>query len=169
VLSVRPALTADQLEAVLKLSAEDLGTPGYDTDYGWGSVNALSAVQLALSTPSGAPSAPGEVTNLRVTNYNKTFALLTLSYVPGCTATSHDIYFGPLNQVSTYGWSGAICGIGISGAYSQFRPGTDSYFFVIVGNTSAVEGSYGTKKTGAQRPAADDFYCGRTQLSSACP
>jgi len=62
VLSVRPDFTPDEVEAVLQQSAVDLGVGGYDTDYGWGFVNAANAVTRATvsvedSTP---PLPPGE-------------------------------------------------------------------------------------------------------------
>ena len=47
-LSVRPDLTADQVEVVLQQSSVDLGSAGYDTDYGWGFVNAANAVGSAV-------------------------------------------------------------------------------------------------------------------------
>jgi subtilisin family serine protease len=166
VLSVQPNLTADQLEGVLKLSAVDLGAPGYDTGYGWGFVNAFNAVQSALSGP---PNGPGEATDLRVTSFNAVTGRLGLSYVPACGADSHDIYYGPLSQIATYGYSGSSCGIGNTGQYADFNPGPGSYFFVLVGNAGAVNGSYGTKSTGAQRPAADASYCGQTRIASSCP
>ncbi len=50
-LSVNPALTACQVEEVLRQSAVDLGQPAYDTLYGWGFVNAAEAVQLAANPP----------------------------------------------------------------------------------------------------------------------
>ena len=64
--SVRPDLSNDAVRCVLEASADDKGTPGKDSDYGWGRVNALKAVQLAqnfstcpLDTPAPAPqSAP---------------------------------------------------------------------------------------------------------------
>jgi len=51
VLSVNPDLTADTVESVLRQSAVDLGPVGYDTEYGWGFVNALQAVVEALDVP----------------------------------------------------------------------------------------------------------------------
>ena len=162
-LSVKPGLNADQLEAVLRLSAVDLGVAGYDTEYGWGFVNAFNAVQVALSTP-------GEAEDLLVTSADPITGDLSLSYVPACGSQSHDIYYGPLNQVSSYGWSGSTCGIGTTGQYAGFNPGPGSYFFVLVANTGAVEGPYGTDSTGTQQRAAGALYCGRTQLSgSMCP
>ena len=48
ILSVNPSLTSAQVEGILQQSATDMGTPGYDTEYGWGHVNASAAVNLAL-------------------------------------------------------------------------------------------------------------------------
>jgi len=59
VLSVRPELSADQVRAVLERSADDVGAPGKDSNYGYGRLNLLRALQLA-SDPnlSFAPRAP---------------------------------------------------------------------------------------------------------------
>ena len=48
VLSVNPNRSADQLEALLQQTAVDLGPGGYDTDYGWGFVNAFNALTCAV-------------------------------------------------------------------------------------------------------------------------
>jgi hypothetical protein len=44
------SLSADQIETALQQSCVDLGTAGYDTDFGWGFVNAANAVALAIAT-----------------------------------------------------------------------------------------------------------------------
>lgn len=49
VLSRNPSLTNVQVASILNSSATDLGTPGYDTYYGWGLVDAFRAVQDALA------------------------------------------------------------------------------------------------------------------------
>jgi subtilisin family serine protease len=46
-LSVYPSLSADRVEEILQLSARDLGTPGYDTDFGWGMPDAHRALLIA--------------------------------------------------------------------------------------------------------------------------
>jgi thermitase len=51
VLSVNPALSAAQVQDILTQSADDLGTAGYDTDYGYGRVNAYKAVLAATAAP----------------------------------------------------------------------------------------------------------------------
>jgi subtilisin family serine protease len=45
ILSEFPSLTSAQVEAKLRASCVDLGTPGYDVVYGWGFVNAYNAVR----------------------------------------------------------------------------------------------------------------------------
>jgi subtilisin family serine protease len=56
VLSVNPNLTAPQVQDILKQSADDLGTAGWDVYYGSGRVNAARAVALAGGTPLPTPS-----------------------------------------------------------------------------------------------------------------
>jgi subtilisin family serine protease len=53
-LSLMPSLTPDELQQVLKLTARDLGTPGFDTLTGWGRINANDAVRhIAASDCNG--------------------------------------------------------------------------------------------------------------------
>jgi thermitase len=64
--STNPALMPDQVENAIESTAVDLGTPGKDTTYGWGRINALAAVQVysvpaapvlsPISNPGGAGS-----------------------------------------------------------------------------------------------------------------
>ena len=62
VLSVNPALTATQVQDILKQSANDLGAAGRDTSFGWGRVNAAGAVNLAAGNPVPPPPPPGDTT-----------------------------------------------------------------------------------------------------------
>jgi subtilisin family serine protease len=55
ILSVDPSLTHDEVEDVMAQTAVDKGTPGYNTDYGWGFVNAGNAVQ-AVADDDCAPA-----------------------------------------------------------------------------------------------------------------
>lgn len=45
--SVNPNFSVDQVEDIMHQTCRDLGASGYDTDYGWGMVDAYTAVQLA--------------------------------------------------------------------------------------------------------------------------
>ncbi|GIF42324.1 S8 family serine peptidase [Actinoplanes xinjiangensis] len=55
----RPALTPDEVQQAMEVSAVDLGTPGEDSDYGHGRVDAaaaLAAITPATTAPTPAPS-----------------------------------------------------------------------------------------------------------------
>ncbi|MEW6378397.1 MAG: S8 family peptidase [bacterium] len=47
-------LTPDAVKTLLETTAVDLGTAGWDQDFGWGLINALNAVQAALPAPAAA-------------------------------------------------------------------------------------------------------------------
>jgi serine protease len=53
--------TASQAESAITSTATDLGPAGYDTEYGYGLVNAQSAL-AAVGCVSSSPSAPGNIT-----------------------------------------------------------------------------------------------------------
>jgi thermitase len=53
VLSEHPSLTAAGLVSLLEQNSDDLGTPGFDTSFGYGRVNAYKAVLAAQSVPAG--------------------------------------------------------------------------------------------------------------------
>lgn len=48
-LSEAPDSTPEEIRRSVALSAEDLGEPGYDADYGWGKINAGAALTLLKS------------------------------------------------------------------------------------------------------------------------
>lgn len=67
IMSVNPALTPDQVEAILKQSADDRGAAGWDPSFGWGRVNAARAVRMAKGTLTpGATLLPEDVIAPRV-------------------------------------------------------------------------------------------------------
>jgi thermitase len=53
-----PSLAPSQIESILKSTAIDRGTTGYDQYYGFGRVNAASAVQVATQTSAKDAQAP---------------------------------------------------------------------------------------------------------------
>jgi thermitase len=53
VLSANPSLSASQVQNILKSSADDLGSSGWDATYGSGRVNAAAAVAQALGSSGG--------------------------------------------------------------------------------------------------------------------
>jgi subtilisin family serine protease len=52
--SVNPELTSQQVRYILIATADDVGTPGWDQQSGWGRLNAERAVQLADPNPRPA-------------------------------------------------------------------------------------------------------------------
>jgi serine protease len=57
---VNPGITPDQIAAAFTAGqlTDDLGSAGYDTNYGWGLINARKAVDTALVLKGGAPVVP---------------------------------------------------------------------------------------------------------------
>jgi hypothetical protein len=49
IFSANPNLAPDDVQDVLYTSSDDLGTPGYDQNFGWGRVNTFKAVTQALT------------------------------------------------------------------------------------------------------------------------
>jgi len=80
-LSADSDLSADQVEGILQQSAVDLDPAGYDTEYGWGFVNAYDALLLDLACMGVAP--PQE--ELVPTTKNRYLSLDT-SYITGTVA-----------------------------------------------------------------------------------
>jgi hypothetical protein len=124
-----------------------------------------------VATP-GEASGPN-LTPLRVTGFDSVSGDMSLAYDVACETTNNNIYYGPLDQVDILGWNGEVCGIGVSGTRAAFNPGSDSYFFVVVGNQAAAEGSYGRSLLLDGSDPERSFYsgssCGQTQdLTSSC-
>ncbi|HSE17621.1 MAG TPA: S8 family serine peptidase [Pyrinomonadaceae bacterium] len=63
VLSVKPSLSASQVEGVLKQAADDLGAIGWDPMYGWGRVNIARAISGASASSSADTVPPAVVFN----------------------------------------------------------------------------------------------------------
>jgi len=56
VIAVNPSLSGSQVQDILKQSADDLGSAGWDSSYGWGRVNAYKAVLAATGGTTPPPS-----------------------------------------------------------------------------------------------------------------
>jgi len=118
---------------------------------GQGAPLLMNSVTAAVTGPIAA--VPGEAGQL-LASYNKTTGEIEIGYVAACDALDHNVYFGPLADVSTYGYSGVECSIGTSGSAS-FDPLLDDVFFLVVANDGSEEGSYGLRDIGgslSQRP-----------------
>ena len=111
--------------------------------------------------------APGEPVILAV---DKDGEDVLIDYESGCGSANHNLVFGPLVSVGTYGYSGHDCSIGDGGTY-RFQPGPGDYFWIVVPTDGvAIEGSYGRDSAGAERPEeTSDWDCAFTQqLAGRC-
>ncbi|MBZ5640384.1 MAG: carboxypeptidase regulatory-like domain-containing protein [Acidobacteriia bacterium] len=102
---------------------------------------------------------------------------VALDYRPACGALDNAVYWGSGPIAGASSWSSSACAVGNTGR-AAFDPGDpqpgEFYYFVIVGQTSTKEGSYGFSQgeSGpAERPeAAGVGACDRPQeLTGACP
>ena len=130
---------------------------------------------LLLGSPGAAAAAtPGEATGLMVTGYDPATGNLSIAWTNGCGAADHHLEFGNLQDMSSYAYSGQVCGLGTGGSSSTFNPGPGSYFFFVVADDGvSVEGSYGTSLingAASERPQDTlDPSCPRVQnLSQRC-
>jgi hypothetical protein len=99
---------------------------------------------------------PGEASGeglpmLLVTAHDVSASSMDISWNRACSASDHTIEYGPLSQVSQYGYTGQVCGLGDVASTTWSYPG-DSLFFLVVGNDGSVEGSYGLDGGGTERP-----------------
>jgi hypothetical protein len=132
-----------------------------------------AAATLQISVQSAGGGTPGEsaatgLQPLLVTDYDSATGDLSISFESGCGTDDNNVYYGSLDQVSTYAWSDEICSVGTTGSAS-INPVGDSVFFVVVGNKSGNEGSYGRDSDDIERTPFGLNTCGEAQdLSDAC-
>jgi hypothetical protein len=113
------------------------------------------------------PPVPAEAKSL-LASYDKASGTVAVTYTLGCDALDHTIHYGPLEGVSTYGYSGAVCPIGTSGSAS-FDAGPGNVFFLVVGVHGGLEGSYGLGSAGERPQDAVPSSCTLPQgLGPAC-
>ncbi len=134
ILAVNPYYTAAQTDARLYATCRDLGAPGYDTNYGWGFVNALSAANVLYALTMNLTSPPlqiggaSEVVSFAAEIRNRGFAAdtytITMSGVPGSWSYSYTTPAGTFSGPSTLTLAaGATAPITVD-IDSQGNPGT---------------------------------------------
>jgi thermitase len=109
-LAVNPSLTNAGLVALMKQTADDLGTPGFDSSFGWGRVNAyktVTAAQRSLTpvtisiSPDTATLTPGQTVLFAVT-VTGTTAPVTWSLGSSAGSISNTgLYTAPATIAST--------------------------------------------------------------------
>lgn len=112
-------LDPDQLETLIKSTADDLGDPGLDLIYGWGRINAYNA--LASTTPGTSPTFPtADITS--PANGAKLYGLVEISgSASGVGFASYELeYSGPGTDWTTLTASGAPVDNGLLGSLDTF-------------------------------------------------
>ena len=142
ILAVDPSLTPAQVETIMKSTAEDLGSGGFDIEFGFGLIDALAALREAQG--AGDPMVPPVLS----------FDAVTLSFQPQemtrriavTNAGGQTLLVGPLTAFTKAGenWLSATT-----------VPGT-----VAASDTSAIE------ITVDRAGLADGVYFGRMQVES---
>jgi photosystem II stability/assembly factor-like uncharacterized protein len=147
--------------AVFDLVAEPSGPSVISFTHGRG------AFRLVSSGPGEASAGPAQITADRGPG-----EMVTVRYDPGCGATEHAIYWGVSPITGDVSWTGSACGRGSTGITSfdtgTVTPGTFVYF-VVVGQDSTTEGSYGRASSLSERPEAVGVgSCDQPQDLSGC-
>lgn len=70
ILSINPSMTALEVEERLQQTCRDMGAAGYDTDFGWGMVNARDALQNPCDGILAATAESGGVAKVRYLSVN---------------------------------------------------------------------------------------------------
>jgi hypothetical protein len=134
-----PDLSVQQIKEIIYQTAHDLGTAGEDNSYGWGMIDALAAVNMALDVC--VPKPPTAIDGSAATDMN-TVVSVTLTgdddgkpNPPG--ALSYVIVSLPAHGHLIDPTAGAILSVpfALSGATVQYLPGayyigTDSFTFI---------------------------------------
>jgi hypothetical protein len=136
---------------------ENFGYPDPAMNEEWWGITGLDAANPSARNPRAAHARLndawylGAVRDLKVVSHNKSTGATVFSFVPGAGSTGHTLYYGPLSAVSTYGYSGALSGLGATGSGSATLP-AGSQFFVMVGRNNGAEGCYGKNSACVERP-----------------
>ncbi len=127
---------------------------------------------IAAVTLTVVPLLPQEVPDTVLVD--RVGAMLQLDYEPACGAADHAVFWGASPIAGALAWTSGQCGFGTTGQIA-FDPGLPApgqfHYFVIVGQSPALEGSFGQDSTGNERPEALGLAVCELPLSlaGACP
>jgi hypothetical protein len=126
--------------------------------------------------PTGAPppvpdgSVGSEMTASRITG--PAYGMHLTWDVATCAAENYHLLYGTLQTVASQAPGGAVCGLGPLGSYDWLGVPASNLWFLVVGDSAALEGTWGTDGTGAHRAGTTaSGFCGFTTRSNSgtCP
>jgi hypothetical protein len=136
---------------------------------------AITNAVIPGTCASGAPSTPKEPSadGGMIASKAPAGTAVQLSYLPGCGTLDNAVYWGTGPIVGFPVWTQAACAVGDTG-HATFDPGDPPanglFYFVIVGQNAAKEGSYGTGTGGERAEAIGIGACDKPQdLAGSCP
>jgi hypothetical protein len=97
----------------------------------------------------------GAVLDLTISSYDDSTGIADITFDPAAGSAEHRLRYGPLNLVSTYGYTGVAGPLGASGSSTVTLP-AGSLFFVVVGD-DGNEGCYGVDSECVERPGSGVF------------
>jgi subtilisin-like proprotein convertase family protein len=104
---------------------------------------------------SGSFAMPQEVPDTMLAS--KSGPSIKLTYTPACGAADHAVFWGASPIGGGLSWTNGQCGFGATGDLT-FDPGIPAagqfFYWVVVGQTFSLEGSYGQNSSGLERPEA---------------
>ncbi len=96
----------------------------------------------------------GAVCSQEVVSYNAGSGDVAISFTPATGSSDHTVHYGPLADVSTYGYTGTASGLGATGAGTATLPAEGSLFWIVTSRKGPTEGCYGKDSAGEERPCA---------------
>jgi len=127
--------------------------------------------------PAGPPPVPdgrNGTTPMTAAGFNPTDSSIQVSWdATTCAATSYNLIYGDLANVSSYSLSGARCSLGPSGTYVWTGiPAGNIYFLIVATDGAMTEGSWGIDSAGRERRGSvPSGLCGVTvkNANGTCP
>jgi len=123
-----------------------------------------------VAPPPPVPDGTGGGTPLRADRIDPDGSEISLDWDDSCAPASTKLIYGPLDQVSAYAVSGAVCDIGTPESWTSV-PAGDLYFLVISSDGLGVEGSWGLATDGERNGLSPSNTCGDTakEITGSCP
>jgi thermitase len=136
VFAANPGLSADQAQQVLFDSARDLGASGWDMSTGWGRIDAVAAVQRAVSVTTTTPPAPASVTIVNFSAVAKTATTAVVTWTTDLPSTGV-VRYGTTSAMAA-SMSDSTQGTAHSITLTGLQKSTKYYYAISAAN---VEGS----------------------------
>jgi subtilisin family serine protease len=171
--AARPDLKVDELEAVLRASAKDLGDPGHDLVYGDGRVDAAAALTAPVPDPLPNLDPPAPLPALTIDFLAPTDTVhQTASTYTVRLATNHDV-IDSIAELGTWPMVKGICDLAARPAVTDLTFGTTielsglrpGFCYVVAALAVDEEGNYAE----AESPSIDILDVSVPRITSRTP